>query len=262
MLATDDTQVSDLLKSEVVKIHTSDDKEEAAYLFSRYDYLSLPVVDSEERLVGIITVDDIIDVMAEETTEDFEKMAATFPSGKPYLKTPAWELARNRIVWLTVLMISGIITGGILSRYEDAFTAIPLLVTFIPMLTNTGGNAGSQSSTLVIRGMVLNEISVKDGLQVLWKEFRVSLVVGLFLAVINFIRLSLSYPGQGAIVLVVSLAIFATVIIAKIVGGILPLVAKVFKADPAIMASPLITTIVDALSLIIYFNLATWILNL
>ncbi|MBR0576237.1 magnesium transporter [Proteiniclasticum sp. BAD-10] len=262
MLASNETLVSDLLESEVVKIHTSDDKEEAAYLFSRYDYLSLPVVDSEERLVGIITVDDIIDVMAEETTEDFEKMAATFPSGKPYLKTPAWELARNRIVWLTVLMISGIVTGGILSRYEEAFTAIPLLVTFIPMLTNTGGNAGSQSSTLVIRGMVLNEISVRDGLQVLWKEFRVSLVVGLFLAVINFIRLSLSYPGKGSIVLVVSLAIFATVIIAKIVGGILPLVAKVFKADPAIMASPLITTIVDALSLIIYFNLATWILNL
>jgi magnesium transporter len=212
--------------------------------------------------VGIITVDDIIDVMEEEATEDFELMAATFPSGKPYLKTPAWELARNRIVWLTVLMISGIVTGGILSKYEAAFTAIPILVTFIPMLTNTGGNAGSQSSTLVIRGMVLNEIELSDGFQVLWKEFRVSLIAGLFLAVINYIRLRISYPGQEGVVLVVSLAIFATVVIAKIVGGLLPMVAKIFKADPAIMAAPLITTIVDALSLILYFYLAGLILNI
>ncbi len=262
LLSHDEEMVSEIMEDDVIKVHTSDDKENAAYLFNRYDYLSLPVVDSEDRLVGIITVDDIIDVMEDEATEDFELMAATFPSGKPYLKTPAWELARNRIVWLTVLMISGVITGGILSKYEEAFTAIPLLVTFIPMLTNTGGNAGSQASTLVIRGMVLNEIEMGDGLKVLWKEFRVSLIAGLFLAVINYIRLRISFPGQEGIVLVVSLAIFATVIIAKIVGGLLPIIAKVFKADPAIMAAPLITTIVDALSLIIYFLLAGAILNI
>lgn len=262
LLSRDDEIVSDLMEDDVTKVHTSDDKEDVAYLFNRYDYLSLPVVDSEDRLVGIITYDDIIDVMEDETTEDFELMAATIPSGKAYLKTPAWELARNRIVWLTVLMISGVITGGILSRYEESFTAIPLLVTFIPMLTNTGGNAGSQASTLVIRGMVLNEIEVSDGLKVLWKEFRVSLIAGLFLAVINYIRLYISYPGQEKVVLVVSLAIFVTVILAKVVGGLLPMAAKVFKLDPAIMAAPLITTIVDAMSLMLYFVLAGWILNL
>lgn len=262
LLSRDDEIVSELMEDDVTKVHTSDDKEDVAYLFNRYDYLSLPVVDSEDRLVGIITYDDIIDVMEDETTEDFELMAATIPSGKAYLKTPAWELARNRIVWLTVLMISGVITGGILSRYEESFTAIPLLVTFIPMLTNTGGNAGSQASTLVIRGMVLNEIEVSDGLKVLWKEFRVSLIAGLFLAVINYIRLYISYPGQEKVVLVVSLAIFATVILAKVVGGLLPMAAKVFKLDPAIMAAPLITTIVDAMSLMLYFVLAGWILNL
>lgn len=256
LLSKDDVLVEDLMETDVVKVHTSDDKEEVAYLFQRYDYLSLPVVDSEERLVGIITVDDIIDVMEEETTEDFELMAATIPSGKPYLKTPSWELARNRIVWLTVLMLSGMISGGILSRYEEAFTQIPVLVSFIPMLMNTGGNAGSQASTLVIRGMVLNEISLKDGFVVLWKEFRVSLIAGLFLAVINFIRLIITYPGQERIMFVVSFAIFGTVVIAKMVGGILPLFAKLLKADPAIMAAPLITTIVDALSLIFYFFLA------
>jgi magnesium transporter len=262
LLSRDDEIVSDLMEDDVIKVHTSDDKEDVAYLFSRYDYLSIPVVDSEDRLVGIITYDDIIDVMEDETTEDFERMAATIPSGKPYLKTPAWELARNRIVWLTVLMISGVITGGILSRYEAFFTTIPLLVTFIPMLTNTGGNAGSQSSTLVIRGMVLNEIDISDGLKVLWKEFRVSLIAGLFLAVINYIRLYITYPGQEKVVLVVSLSIFATVILAKVVGGLLPMAAKILKLDPAIMAAPLITTIVDAMSLMLYFALAGWILNL
>lgn len=262
LLSQDDEIVSELMEEAVTKVHTSDDKEDVVYLFSRYDYLSIPVVDSEDRLVGIITYDDIIDVMEDETTEDFERMAATIPSGKPYLKTPAWELARNRIVWLTVLMISGVITGGILSRYEASFTAIPLLVTFIPMLTNTGGNAGSQSSTLVIRGMVLNEIDVSDGLKVLWKEFRVSLIAGLFLAVINYIRLYITYPGQEKVVLVVSIAIFATVILAKVVGGLLPMAAKILRLDPAIMAAPLITTIVDAMSLMLYFALAGWILNL
>ena len=262
LLSKDAEKVIEIMDSEVIKVHTGDDKEMVAQLFMKYDYLTLPVVDSEERLVGIITVDDIIDVMEDETTEDFEKMAGTFPSLKPYLKTSPWELARNRIVWLTVLMISGMITGGILAKYEDAFTAIPLLVTFIPMMTNTGGNAGSQASTLVIRGMVLNDIKMNDGFKVLWKEFRVSIVVGIFLAVINYIRLMLTYPGKGDIILVVSIAIFFTVMIAKMVGGLLPIAAKFFKADPAIMASPMITTIVDALSLMIYFYLAELILHI
>ncbi len=262
LLAKDELLVSDLMEEDVMSVYTSDDKEEVAYLFTRYDYLSVPVVDSEQRLVGIVTVDDIMDVMEDETTEDFELMAATFPSSKPYLKTSAWELARNRIVWLTVLMISGIITGAILSNYEDAIMVIPVLVTFIPMLTNTGGNAGSQASTLVIRGMILNEIKMKDGFQVLWKEFRVSLIAGSFLGLINYIRLIITYPDQPLVVLVVSLAIFATVVIAKVVGGLLPLAAKLFKLDPAIMAAPLITTIVDALSLILYFYLAGVILKI
>ncbi len=262
LLADDNELVKDLMEEDVMSVHTSDDKEDVAYLFNRYDYLSLPVVDSEDRLVGIITVDDIMDVMEEETTEDFERMAATFPSTKPYLKTSAWELARNRIVWLTVLMISGIITGSILAQFEEAFLVIPILVTFIPMLTNTGGNAGSQASTLVIRSMVLNEIKMKDAFKVLWKEFRVSLIAGSFLGIINYVRLIITHPDQPLVVLVVSLSIFATVVIAKIVGGLLPLAAKLFKLDPAIMAAPLITTIVDALSLLLYFYLAGLILHI
>jgi len=262
LLSKDEEKVADIMERDVIKVHTDDDKEHAAQLFTKYDYLSLPVVDSEDRLVGIITVDDIIDVMEDEATEDFERMSGAFPSNKPYLKTPAWEMARNRIVWLTVLMISGIITGGILSKYEYAFTAIPLLVTFIPMMTNTGGNAGSQSSTLVIRGMVLNEIRVSDGFRVLWKELRVSIIVGSVLSVVNYARIILTYPGKSDLALVVTLAMFATVVMAKMVGGVLPLIAKVMKADPAIMAAPLITTIVDALSLLVYFSLAQRILNL
>jgi len=255
-LSPDEALVEELMDKDVLKVHTAEDKEEVAFLFQKYDYLSIPVVDSEDRLVGIITVDDIIDVMEEEASEDFALMAATIPSTKPYLKTPPWELAKNRILWLTVLMLSGIISGAILGRYEDAMVAIPVLVSFIPMLMNTGGNAGAQASTLVIRGMVLNEIELSDGFKVIWKEFRVSLIAGLFLAVINFIRLIITYPGQGTTMFVVSFAVFGTVVIAKIVGGILPLFAKLIKADPAIMAAPLITTIVDALSLIFYFFLA------
>ena len=222
----------------------------------------MPVVDKEDRLVGIVTVDDIVDVMEQEATEDFEKMAAMTPSEKPYLKTSVFQLAKNRIAWLLILMISSMLTGGILAKYENAFSVIPLLVTFIPMLTDTGGNAGSQSSTLIIRGMAVGEIEPRDILKVLWKELRVGTIVGVLLGLVNFIRLILTYPGQYMICLTVVLSLFVTVILAKTIGCTLPIIAKKLKMDPAIMAAPLITTIVDAFSLVVYFQLACRLLNL
>ncbi len=262
LLSEDNEKIYDIMEESVISVHTDEDVENVADLFNKYDFMSLPVVDSENRLVGIITVDDIIDIILEEDTEDFEKMAGTIPSDKPYLKTSVWELARNRMGWLIVLMLSGIITGSVLAKFEDAFLIIPVLVTFIPMLTDTGGNSGAQSSTLIIRGMVLHEIDVKDLFKVLFKEFKVSLMAGAFLALITYIRLILTYPEKPMIVLVVSIAILATVMVAKLVGASLPFFAKLIKADPAIMAAPMITTIVDATSLLIYFYLATWILHI
>ena len=228
----------------------------------RYDFLSLPVVDQEDRLVGVVTVDDVMDVMEEEATEDFQRMAAMAPSEKSYLKTGVFALAKNRILWLLVLMISGMITGGILGRYEAAFSVMPLLVTFIPMLTDTGGNAGSQSSTLVIRGMAVGDIALSDFPKVLWKELRVSLLVGAVLSLVNLVRLLLSYPGNELVCVTVTLSLFATVVLAKTIGGALPMLAKLVRADPAIMAAPLITTIVDALSLVLYFTIASRLLHL
>ncbi len=191
------------------------------------------------------------------TPEDFEKMAAMVPSEKPYLKTSIFMLAKNRIVWLLILMVSSMITGGILARYENAFAMIPLLVTFIPMLTDTGGNAGSQSSTLIIRGMAVGEIEPRDILKVLWKELRVGMIVGAILGLVNYIQLIIRFPGNEQICLIVVLSLFMTVILAKTVGSVLPMAAKVLKLDPAIMAAPLITTIVDAFSLVIYFRIAS-----
>jgi len=252
----------DIMDTNVIKAVTTDDKEEIADLFNKYDLLSLPVVDHENRLVGIVTIDDAVDVMEEEATEDFEKMAAMLPSEKPYLKTSVLELAKNRITWLLVLMISSMLTGGILTRYEDAFKVMPLLVSFVPMLTDTGGNAGSQSSTMIIRGMTIGEVASSDIFKVIWKEARVSVVVGLILGLVNFIRLVIQYPGQPLVALTVVLALFATVFLAKVIGGILPILAKRLKLDPAIMAAPLITTIVDAVSLVIYFQIAVELLHI
>lgn len=260
LLARDDQYISELMEHGVITAETTEDQEEAVARLMKYDFLSLPVVDHEGRLVGIVTVDDGMDVMKEEATEDFEKMAAMAPSEKPYLKTGVFTLAKHRIVWLLVLMISGMITGGILGRYEAAFSAMPLLVTFIPMLTDTGGNAGSQSSTLIIRGMAVGEIRLRNFTQVFWKELRVSLLVGGVLSVVNFVRLLLTYPGNTTMALTVALALFVTVLLAKTVGGVLPMAAKLFHADPAIMAAPLITTIVDAISLVVYFNIASALL--
>ena len=263
ILADDNTHVSEIMDKDVISIKTTDDKEHVAKMFNKYDFLTLPVVDAEGRLVGIVTVDDAVDVMEDEATEDIEKMAALQPSEKPYLKTSVLELAGHRIVWLLVLMISGMLTGGILGHYEQAFVAIPILVTFIPMLTDTGGNSGSQASTLIIRGMTVGELQPRDWLKILWKEIRVSLIVGIILGSVNFLRIYFLYRGSTlSVALTVSLAMCCTVMLAKTLGCILPILAKQLKIDPAMMAAPLITTIVDAVSLIIYFNIARVILNL
>lgn len=257
-----ETPVGDIMDTHVIKVTTTEDQEAVVEMMNKYDLLSIPVVDSEDRLVGIITVDDVMDVMEEEATEDFEKMAAMLPSEKPYLKTSVFQLAKNRIPWLLILMLSSTITGGILVKYENAFSAIPLLVSFIPMLMDTGGNCGSQSSTMIIRGMAVGEIEPSDILKVIWKEVRVGMMVGLVLAVVNFIRLMIQYPGNTMICLTVVLSVFCTVIVAKSIGCSLPVGAKVLKLDPAIMASPMITTIVDAVSLMVYFNLACYLLDM
>lgn len=257
-----ETKVGDIMDTHVIKVTTTDDQEMAADTMNKYDLLSLPVVDSENRLVGIITVDDIMDVMEEEATEDFEKMAAMLPSEKPYLKTSVFQLAKNRIPWLLILMLSSTITGGILLKYENAFAAIPLLVSFVPMLMDTGGNCGSQSSTMIIRGMAVGEIEITDIFKVVWKEIRVGILVGAVLALVNFARLMIQYPGNTMICVTVVLSIFFTVVAAKTIGCVLPIGAKALKLDPAIMASPMITTIVDAVSLMVYFDLACRLLDM
>lgn len=257
-----ETRIEEIMDTYVIKAITSQDREEVVDTINKYSLLSLPVVDSEERLVGIITIDDVMDVMEEEATEDFEKMAAMLPSEKPYLKTGVFELAKNRIPWLLILMLSSMITGNILLKYENAFAAIPLLVTFIPMLMDTGGNSGSQSSTMIIRGMAIGEVHPSDVVKVMWKEVRVGLIVGASLAIVNYVRLMIQYPGNPMICLTVVLSLFCTVIVAKTIGCTLPIAAKALKFDPAIMASPMITTIVDAVSLMVYFNLASHLLGM
>lgn len=257
-----DELLGEIMDTHVIKAVTTEDQEAVVDDFQKYDLLSMPVVDHENRLVGIVTVDDVVDVMEQEATEDFEKMAAMHPSERPYLKTGVLELAKNRILWLLVLMVSSMLTGGILAKYENAFAVIPLLVTFIPMLTDTGGNAGSQSSTLIIRGMAVGEILPKDILRVLWKELRVGTIVGILLGLVNYVRLVVMYPGREMICLTVVISLFVTVVLAKTIGCMLPIAARVIHMDPAIMAAPLITTIVDAFSLIIYFQLACRLLNL
>lgn len=261
LLSEPDALLVDIMDENVLSVNTMTDREEASLFFKKYDVLALPVVDNENRLTGIITVDDIIDIIEDEATEDFEKMAAMLPSEKEYLKTTVFELSRNRIVWLVVLMVSGMITGSILAGYEEAFAVFPILVSFIPMLTDTGGNAGSQSSTLIIRGMALGEITTKDFLKVFFREFRVSLIVGAALALINFARIAIQY-GDVLVALTVALSVAFTVVIAKSIGGLLPIIAKRFKVDPAIMAAPLITTIVDALALVVYFSIAINLLKI
>ena len=256
-----DTLVKDLMIDNFIYVQVLDDQEYAAKLFRRYDFLALPVLDPDKRIVGIVTFDDAIDVLVEETTEDMHKMAAMSSHSESYLKTTAFEHAKHRVFWLLLLMLSASITGYIIAKYEDAFMVLPLLVSFIPMLMDTGGNSGSQSSTLIIRGLAIDEIDFTDIFKIVWKEFRVSLIVGFILAVANGIRILIFYKSpQFAIVVSISLA--ATVIISKLVGSVLPLLATKLKLDPAIMAAPLITTVVDTCSIIIYFKIATLVFAL
>lgn len=251
-----DTQVKELMEENYIFIRTTDDREDAAKLFRKYDLIAIPVLDQEGYIVGIVTFDDAIDVLTEETTEDVHKMAAIASSEESYLKTSVLEHARHRILWLLILMFSATITGAIITKYENAFTAIPLLVSFIPMLMDTGGNCGSQSSTLIIRGLAVDELHFSDFFTILWKEFRVAIVVGVVLALANGVRIFWVYKNLPMAV-VVAASLVVTIVIAKLVGCILPILAKRLRMDPAIMASPLITTIVDTCSIVIYFQIAT-----
>ncbi|WP_330389434.1 magnesium transporter [Geosporobacter ferrireducens] len=254
--------IGELMETDVIYAHTHDDQEKIAQLFKKYDLMILPVVDKERRLTGIITIDDIVDVIEQEDTEDFQKMAAIIPSEIQYLSTGVVTLARNRITWLLILMISATFSGTIIRRFEDVLSSVVLLAAFIPMLMNTGGNAGAQSSTLVIRGLALGKIEISDVLRVIWKEFRVSVVVGMLLAGFNFLRIYFLEGMDVYISLTVCGTLFVAIVFAKLVGGILPIIAQRLKLDPAIMASPLITTIVDAVTLIVYFSLASKIMGI
>ena len=261
MTTADDVLIRDLMQTEIISVSTHTDKEEVAQLFTKYNFLALPVLDQDERLVGIVTFDDAMDVMVDEATEDITKMAAMSPSEKSYFETSVLAHAKHRIAWLLILMFSATITGTIITRYENAFAAIPLLVSFIPMLMDTGGNCGSQSSTLIIRGLALGEIQFSDLFRVMFKEFRVSLIVGVALALANGIRILIMYKNAG-LALVIGLSLVATIVISKLIGCVLPLIAKKLHMDPAIMASPLITTLVDTCSILIYFNIATQVFQL
>lgn len=258
----EDTIIKDIMQTNIISINTYMDQEEIANIIKKYDLLVVPVVDNEKRLVGIITIDDVVDIIDQENTEDFQKMAAMQPSDEEYLKTGIFASAKHRIIWLLVLMISATITGNIIKQYNDILQSVVILAAFIPMLMDTGGNSGSQSATLVIRGLALDEIRLKDVWKVLWKEFRVSIVVGFVLSGVNFIRIYYLESTDLYVAITVCLSLFVTVLTAKLVGGILPIAAKRLRLDPAIMASPLITTIVDAVALVTYFSIATLLLNL
>lgn len=261
MTAADDVQIDTLMETEIISVHTHEDREDAVYLFKKYGLLALPVLDNEDCMVGIVTVDDAMEVMVDEATEDITIMAAMNPSEKPYFETSVFQHARNRILWLLILMLSATITGTIITQYENAFATIPMLVAFIPMLMDTGGNCGSQSSTLVIRGIALGEIRFRDLFKVVFKEFRVSLLVGSALALANGLRIWLMYR-DFKLALVIGISLTATIILAKLIGCILPLLAKKIHLDPAIMAAPLITTLVDTCSILIYFKVATVLFHL
>ena len=256
LLSKDEAIVKDIMEEDVIYVHTLDDQEETADLFKKYDLIALPVVDNEKRLVGIITVDDIVDVIEQENTEDMEKMSALIPSEDEYLKTSVLQLAKNRIVWLLVLMVSGTLSSAIITHFESVLASSVALAAFFPILMGTGGNAGSQASTLIIRGMAVGEIEPKDILLVIWKELRVGIIAGAVLGVANFVRILVVNDVSFAVNFTVSLSMAITVILAKGVGCTLPIIAKKLHLDPAIMAGPLISTVVDCLALMIFFNVA------
>ena len=266
LLAEDDRIVKDIMEENVIAVHTLDDQEEVAQMFTNYDFLALPVVDNEQRIVGIVTIDDAIDVIREETTEDIEKMAAVLPSDKPYMRTSVWGIYKKRVPWLLVLMLSATFTSTIISAFDGMLASVIILSSFIPMITGSGGNAGSQASVSVIRALSLGEIEFKSMFKVLWKELRVAVLCGLTLATANFIKLLLfdlrGHENAFFIALVVSLTLVGTIIMAKIVGSSLPLLSSKIGLDPAVMANPLISTVCDSLSLLIYFAVASAVLEL
>lgn len=258
----DSTEIEDIMNKNFVSVNTNYDQEIVADLFKKYDFIVMPVVDHENRILGIITVDDVMDVVDQEVTEDFHKMAGiTSPTDDSYLKTNVFTMAKQRIGWLAVLMISDTISGNIIQGYEKVLAKSIILTAFIPMLMSSGGNVGSQSSTVVIRSLALGEISPKDAFKVIKKEFFIGTMVSIVLSVLNFIRLITLEKTDPTIALIVSLTLVFTIIISKLVGALLPLGAKIVKADPAVMATPLITTISDAVTLVIYFTFATTLLN-
>ena len=261
-MAPKDAVLMDIMETNVKFVTTHTDQEEAARLLSKYDFLALPVVDAEERLVGIVTVDDAIDVIQEETTEDMEMMAAISPSDKPYLKTGVFTTWKQRVPWLLLLMISATFTSTIIASYEGALATSVVLTGFIPMLMDTGGNAGSQSSITVIRGLSLGEIRYRDVPRLVGKELCVAVLCGLSLAAANFIKLMLVDRVTLPVAAVVSLTLVCVVLVSNFVGSVLPVLAKRIGFDPAVMASPFITTIVDAVALIIYFNIAKLLLGI
>lgn len=262
LVSEHDTKIEDIMETNVISVMTTEDKENVVSVMSKYDLGVLPVVDSEKRLVGIVTFDDAMDVLQEENTEDIEKMAAITPSDKPYMKTGTFEIYKKRIPWLLLLMISATFTGMIISSFENSLAAVPVLTMFIPMLMDTGGNSGSQSSVTVIRGLSLGDIEFSDILSVVFKEFRVSILCAVTLALAVFLKVLLLDQKGVTIALVVSLTIVAVVIMAKVIGCTLPMIAKKLGFDPAVMASPFITTIVDALALLVYFGVASLFLTL
>lgn len=255
LLADPETKLKDLMEDNIISVNTYTDKEDVAKLFDKYDYLALPVTDSENRLVGIVTIDDALDVMADENEEDFAKMAAMAPPEDEYLKESVFVQYKNRIVWLLVLMLSAILTGNIITSYEEAFASVPILVSFIPMIMDTGGNCGSQASTMIIRGMATDEIKLTDLFAAWWKEIRIALMVGITLGIVQGVRIMIQYHDP-ALALTIACTLAFTACLAKSLGVLLPMGAKALKLDPAYMASPLITTITDAGSLIIFFNIA------
>ena len=260
LISDADAVIGEMMHRNVVSLHTLMDQEEVARQFRKYEFTAMPVVDNEDRLVGIITMDDVVDILEEETTEDIEKMAALMPSDKPYLKMTVFDAYKKRIPWLLLLMISATFTGSIITSFESELSRYVVLTAFIPMLMDTGGNAGGQASAIIIRGISLDEIEFADWLVVIWKEIRTAVLCGLTLSICNFARLMIFDQVSVQVALVVCATLVGTVLCAKLVGCSLPLLAKRIGFDPAVMASPFITTIVDALSLLIYFRIATWVL--
>ena len=260
LLSNLDTKISEIMDKSIIKINTLEDQENVANMFDKYDEYALPVVDKEDRLVGIITVDDALAILKEEQEEDFEKMAAIKPSEDPYLKTSVFTHIKNRIGWLLILMLSATLTGTILAKYEKAFEAVPLLVSFIPMVMGTAGNSGQQTSTIIIRALATGEVSLKDWFKVLWKEVRVGILVGVALLIVNMIRIYIQYKDIQ-LALVLGLTLIFTVIVSKSIGCLLPMLVKKIKKDPAVVAAPLLTTLIDLCAIIIYFQIATQMLS-